>query len=632
MSSEQQQLELFGDLSFYEGADVEYKSARGGLPSSLWETYSAFANTAGGIVWLGISQASDGRLRFQGVENPEKLKSDIHNLLNNREKVSRNLLRDADVAIVPAPEGDRQLIRVRVPQAERRERPLYVGKDPFNGTYRRDYEGDYKCTKDEVRRMFADQSEEPIDSRILEGFGMEDIHPQSLAQFRNRFASFDPSNPWLAEDDRGLLEKLGGWRRDRRSGNEGLTLAGLLMFGREAAVRDPAAVPGFHLDYREHFSDDPAIRWTDRITPDGHWEANLFQFYQRVVVKLGVGPGIKQPFQRDAEGYRRAATSVHEALQEALVNALIHADHSGQGGIVIDRYFDHLVFSNPGTLLLSREQLSVGGISECRNKSVQLMFQKLGAGDKAGSGLDRIRSSWAAQHWQSPRLLQTWRPDRVQLRLPMISTLPEEAMEALRERFGSALNGCSADEIQALVAAEVEGDVSNQRLQEMLSMHRVDITRMLKELVQRRFLTAANKGRWTRYSLVEPEHGGAAAGGTPEILGSMTQDSDPLTQDSDSVTQETAEDWEELVQRATPVRDKGAAPRKLVRDTILALCNRRFLNVRELAELLNRSPEALRNEYVSRMVRAGELELRYPDQPRHRQQAYRSAVSTGGGS
>lgn len=53
------------------------------------------------------------------------------------------------------------------------------------------------------------------------------------------------------------------------------------MFGREQAIRDPAAVPGFQLDYRERFSDDPAIRWTDRLTLDGTWEGNLFQFYQR---------------------------------------------------------------------------------------------------------------------------------------------------------------------------------------------------------------------------------------------------------------------------------------------------------------------------------------------------------------
>src|SRR5690606_20482259 len=140
--------------------------------------------------------------------------------------------------------------------------------------------------------------------------------------------------------EKGLLIKLGGWRRDRAAGIEGVTLAGLLMFGKSSSITDPVGVPGFHLDYRERLSEDPMIRYTDRVTEDGSFECNLFQFYQRVVVKLSSGPGIKQPFQRDEQGYRQATTPVHEALQEALVNALIHADHRGQGGVVIERFLD----------------------------------------------------------------------------------------------------------------------------------------------------------------------------------------------------------------------------------------------------------------------------------------------------
>lgn len=41
MSAGTQQLDLFADLSAFEGTDVEYKGARGGLPKDLWETYSA---------------------------------------------------------------------------------------------------------------------------------------------------------------------------------------------------------------------------------------------------------------------------------------------------------------------------------------------------------------------------------------------------------------------------------------------------------------------------------------------------------------------------------------------------------------------------------------------------------------
>jgi ATP-dependent DNA helicase RecG len=147
--------------------------------------------------------------------------------------------------------------------------------------------------------MFADQSEDPADSRILPGFALDDIHQDSLNQFRNVFMARAP-HVWQSEDDKGLLEKLGGWRKDRSSGTEGLTLAGLLMFGKDQAIRDPSAVPGFQLDYRERFSADPAIRWTDRLTLDGTWEGNLFQFYQRVMLKLSTGPGVKKPFQTNA--------------------------------------------------------------------------------------------------------------------------------------------------------------------------------------------------------------------------------------------------------------------------------------------------------------------------------------------
>lgn len=630
MSPSQQQLELFDQLSYFEGSDVEYKSAAGGLPRSLWETYSAFANTGGGTIWLGVVQ-KNGRLEVQGIEGAEKLVGDLWNLVNNSEKISRNLLSNDDIKIVPTPFPGKAIIYIRVPRASRRERPVHVGKNPFAGTYRRNYEGDYRCSDDEVRRMFADQSDDAADSRVLEGFTWEDLHPESLRQFRNRMASARPGHPWLSEDDQGLLARLGGWRRDRLSQIEGITAAGLMMFGREQAIRDPAAIPRFQLDYRERFSDDPALRWTDRLTLDGTWEGNLFQFYQLASVKLSVGPGIKQPFQVDAEGMRRAVTPVHEALQEALVNALIHADYSGQGGVVIDRYLDRFEFSNPGTLLLSREQLQRGGVSECRNRSLQQMFQMLGAGDKAGSGIDKIRTSWAAQHWQSPRLIETYQPDRVQLVLPMVSTLPPEIMERLDARFGPAFRARNPDEIQTLVAAEVEGEITNQRLQEMLTLHRVDITQMLRALVRDGLLVQDGQGRGTRYY---PTSRGL---GAPENAPSSpnSEDSSPNSagdspnSGSSSPSDAVLELDPALLEIAKPVRSAGAAPKAQVRGAILSLCTGRFLSVRELAALLGRKDETLRGQYLAPLVKEGLLELRFPQSPTHRDQGYRSRASAG---
>src|SRR5262249_16608241 len=152
-------------------------------------------------------------------------------------------------------------------------------------------------------------------------------------------------------DNNRLLEKLGAWRKDRQDGAEGVTLAGILMFGKHQAIISPDVASAYVVDYRDYRgSRNPADRWSDRLFPDGTWEANLFQFYERCQQKLIAD--LKVPFALKA-GQRIDETPVHVALREALINALIHTDYSVAGGIVIERRDDGYRFGNPGTLLIS---------------------------------------------------------------------------------------------------------------------------------------------------------------------------------------------------------------------------------------------------------------------------------------
>ncbi|MDR9423997.1 MAG: ATP-binding protein [Marinobacter sp.] len=626
------QMNLFEVLARHEGVDTEYKSAKGGLPKTLWETYSAFANTAGGTLYLGIKETDFGPTTSGlSIAEADKLQRLFWETVNNPQKVSANILHEQDVTIETY-QGDAILI-IEVPRASRAERPVYTSVDPFKGTFRRNHEGDFRCNESEVQRMFADRLEnEPADSRILIHFDLDDLDQDSLKQFRNRASSRVPDHPWLTEDTPGLLKKLGGWRKDRRTGEEGLTLAGLLMFGKTEAIQDNLAVPGFHLDYRERLAEDDETRWSDRLHVDGTWEANLFQFYQRVSQKLSHDPSLKVPFQPD----RRNQSDAHEALKEALVNALIHADHDGEGGIIIERFKDRYEFSNPGTLLLSQEQLMAGGVSECRNKALQKMFQLLGVGDKAGSGLDKIRRSWHAHLWQPPSLRERYRPDRVSLILPLISMMPEDVIEQLQQRFGSTFWHLSTDEAQTLVIAATEHYVTNQRLQEMLTLHRVDITQMLRGLAERGLLVPHGQKRGTYYTL-------PGTGAQQESIDLLTSEGHSLTSEDHSLTSEdhsltsgiqdtVPSQFEEkfgkdtarqLWELAAPMRGRKP-PKAAVREIITKLCASRYLSRSELAELTGRNPVGLGTNYLTPMVRNGQLKLRYPEQPHHTQQQYTS--------
>lgn len=298
-------LDILISLSWTESEDLEFKSAKGGLPGSIWETYSAMANTQGGVILLGVQD--DGSV--SGIADPDKLRKQFWNSVNNRQKVSINLLSNSDVRPFSHPCGD--LLAIRIRQADRRERPVYIGHNPLTGTYRRDSEGDYHCTEQEVRRMLADSQEEPADSRILENFTLKDLDLPSLHQYRQRLASRQPTHPWLDEDDIGLLEKLNGWRTCRKSSVKGLTVAGLLMFGRDETIKE--AVPQYQIDFRERLSRDPAIRWTDRLTQDGTWPGNLYQFYHRVIQRLA--QDLKLPFELDSDMVRKGESAVHNRGQ-----------------------------------------------------------------------------------------------------------------------------------------------------------------------------------------------------------------------------------------------------------------------------------------------------------------------------
>ena len=129
------QLDLFSALqSSTQGIETEFKSARGGMPGSFWESYSAMANTQGGTIVLGVAEKSIG-LVWEGVPDAAQLRTVLWGQLNDRHKVSTNLLRDDDVRTVE--DEGRQFVVVNVPRASRMQRSVFVGPNPMTGTYRR---------------------------------------------------------------------------------------------------------------------------------------------------------------------------------------------------------------------------------------------------------------------------------------------------------------------------------------------------------------------------------------------------------------------------------------------------------------------------------------------------------------
>ena len=361
----------------------------------------------GGVIVLGAAEGPDGVPLPSGLANPSALVRDLWNALNNTQKVSANLLLDSDVTVESV--GASPIVVVRVPRADRMLRPVYINNNPNTGTYRRNGEGDYRCSPDVVRSLVRDSAEGAADRLTLPGFGLDALCRETVQSYRNALRAERPQHPWAGLDDAGLLLRLGAVGRSTEDGELHPTRAGLLMFG--YAWRITEEFPQYFLDCRQVFTER---RWDNRVTSaSGDWSGNVFDFWYKAYSLLS--EGLPVPFELDAGMTRIDDTPQHKAVREALTNMLVHADYYGRTGLVALRTNEGIELSNPGVLRLPVGVIEGGGVSDPRNPTLLTMFNLVGKGDKAGSGFDVLRQAARYAGVADPVLAESYDPDRVTL-------------------------------------------------------------------------------------------------------------------------------------------------------------------------------------------------------------------------
>jgi len=645
-----------------ESAELEFKLAqgkdgKGKLPDDFWPTYSAMANSRGGYVVLGVRERK-GVLSLEGIEDIEVVRKQLFDIAGNSSKVNINLLTNHSVQAVSI-EG-KQLLVIEIPAARREQKPVYLKNQPMKETFIRLHEGDHRCSEEQVKRMMAEQVESSRDDKILTGYDFNDISLESLSVYKNLFAAAKPQHPWLELELFAMFKKLGGWRKDRQSGEEGITLAGILMFGTWEAIQD--AVPNYFVDYMERDEADTQ-RWVDRVYPDGSWSGNVFDFYRRTYRKLITD--LKVPFELQ-EGTRLDESKAHEAIREALVNTLVHADYTGRCSILIVKRPDLFGFRNPGLMRIAPEIAVKGGESDCRNRRMHQMFLMIGAGERAGSGIPKIYSGWAAAKWRTPRLYEKQSPsEQTLLELSTASLIPSEVTELLSSLFGWHFYRLDEFEQMIVATAAIEGWVNHERACQLTSKHSRDVTLTLPRLVDKGFLVANGIKKDKSYSLP-----GMELPSPEDVFSNALTSIDSLTHNVESLTHSdinlTHNDSNDQVEKGGARDSKGrfiseqidkpfvdelnklaenfrlelnalGAPareqRRLDTDTmkqlICDLCKGHYISSAVLEALLDRKAQSLRQNYLKPMVSAGDLKMAFPHKPNSPMQGYTTSEQAG---
>ena len=462
-----------------------------------------------------------------------------------------------------------------------------------------------------MHQMMRDATSDPQDAVVIGGTSMRDVDVETFKGYRNRFASRNPDHPFLALGGKEFLQKIGGWKQDRAtSKKDGLTLAGALMFGTMEAVR--GAAENLHLDYLERYSLEPDNRYDDRFTSDdGAWVPNLYNFYFKVYPRLV--EGLKTPFALGDDAMRKGETPFHRAVREATVNAIVHADFRSRGSIRISKRPDAFIFQNPGRSLIAIDRIVEArhageDLTEVRNPNILRMFSLIGLAERLGSGYPTIFSAWDGGHRHSPRIDEDLERNLSTFTLPLLSQISPEAERELLRTVGAEYALLSALDKDILLQAYQFGETSNEAIRFGRKEHPREIGHRLRFLADKGWLSRkGTSGRGRTYSFAVPPHH-VEEDPHHVVGGSAIQDAD-------------------LLGIAAGIRNKPKPSKAEIEATVLALCDGRFLTVRQLAELLGRAHSSLRDRYLAPMVADGRLIRRNPESAGHPSQAYRKAAT-----
>lgn len=385
-------MDLQSIVNTKETETLEAKLAAGGLPDSLWETYSAFANTNGGTILLGVEESKDKTLHLHGVKDPDNMVAEFWQMVRTPSICNADVLKPGGVYVQN--EDGKDIIVIEVPRADRRDKPVYINGDIWQGTYRRSGEGDYHCTEQEIKAMLQDKKDITRDTLPLSKMGREVFDETTLKNFRERVCKIRPNDPANSLSDDEFLVNYGAAAKDRTGLHP--TGGGLLVLGkREHIVRE---FPHFYLEYREYEkdNDNPHIKLTS-INDDAC--KNLYSFYFCTVEKLIAGK----------------PKGVEKAVSAALANALIHANYYNKFGIIVEKRDQNVMISNPGGMRVSLKD-SMSKNSDPRNKEVAKLFAEVGIGSGKGEGMSFIRNQKnckVVEKFDPDMVVFTWQGKRI---------------------------------------------------------------------------------------------------------------------------------------------------------------------------------------------------------------------------
>ncbi|WP_240611288.1 ATP-binding protein [Actinobaculum sp. 313] len=505
-----------------DDARVEAKAAVRDIPKGIWESVSAFANTEGGLIILGLDE-SQSFAPANGF-NAARIENALIAGLDNAERANPKVLPVPQYQVDRAEIDGAQVVWARIePLSATPDRPApchVVAQGLERGSYKRVGDADKHLTTYEVHLLRTRHVNDHADRTPVDGHTFNDLDPDLVSRTIERVqASGSRALAGVAPDDHvSALQRLNALTDDGTP-----TLAGYLALG----IYPQQEYPQLTIDVAVHpgiaKSQDPTVRFLDRRNCDGPLPQAIDDAVHTVVRNLRT--------RRIVEGTR--GTDVPEipedVLREAIANAAMHRDYShfvtGQQ-VAVNVYADRVEVINPGGFWGDRTKENVtDGHSASRNGDLARLLtvvpmpgNRSTVCENQGSGVIRMVNEMRAHGLPTPDYSAST-IDHVVVRLDRFGLMDPETEEWLRTLPGHS--DFSRDHDAALALARRNGSVSVVDLRDNLGLDSDDCRSVFAQLVADGLLIGMNDGP---YTLADQSRNVEATGTQLAVLAVLSED------------------------------------------------------------------------------------------------------------
>ena len=577
--------------------------------------------------WLLLGVAPDEQALFpgyavEGVTDPDKLSADI---ASQCASVFNMPLR-VDIR-TESLEG-KPVIVVSVPEAAPQAKPIYFKSTGLpRGAFRRIGSTDQRCTEDDLEALYASRQHESFDAGLVAGAELDDLDEKVIADYRAARAEANPDAEELRWADLELLQALNAVRRDA-SGAWKPTVAGLLLFGTAVALR--RSFPMTRVDYIRV----PGREWVphpERRFDTVELRAPMFSLLRRI--QAAILDDLPKSFGLEEGQLQRSDQPVIplRALREVLVNALMHRSYRAHAPVQVIRYANRLEIRNPGFSLKSRDHLGEPG-SMSRNPHIAAVLHETRFAETKGSGIRAIREAMDKAGLVPPLFESDRGQDQFSVFFFFHHFLGEEDLRWLGQFRDLHLGN---EDARALVVAREAGGIDNATYRALNKVDTLTASNALRRLRDAGLLSQQGKGSATWY---QPTGKLTKTDGLSSDLGALSSKPEGLSSNPGALSSNP----EALSSNLAPARAAllNELPGELaarvggigqrhqpdrVRDLVVDLCAHRSWRVDELALLLQRNPEFIRQSYLRPLLAQQRIAMTLPDTPNSPLQAYRIA-------